>query len=377
MGEPSVRTLLDTVRRHLWREHGRRAVRRAAWLSAATMLVAGTVHWAAVSISVDAVLWVVGLEWASLLASAAWSRPTDADCALWIDRHLGGASAFTTLLDPTPKPQTHAHAQALRWLEQWAAAKVPGVLGSLRERRPSVRVERPLLAMAVCSALALFVLTLAETVPTHDGRASASMGVASRDKSTPSIEVPVAAQLAGEIAHALRSTEAQSEPQRRRAGDAPTAGPMRADDGGTPSAAASPATLPPADAATPQPESRSPGAVDASATTGRGPSAGSVTGHDAGDSPDTRADLGVSRAATGTIAAPRSASTLRLAGAERQADMEQAAGFDESVSTPGGVRPGAVVVAAALPPRAVAAARLSPIETSYVQAWMKATGRSR
>ena len=364
MGEPNVRTLLDAVRRYLWREHGRRAVRRAAWLSAATMLLAGTVHWAALSVSVDAVLWVVGLEWASLLASAAWNRPTDADCALWIDRHLGGASAFTTLLDPTSKPLTLAHAQALRWLGQWAAAKVPGVLGSLRERRPSVRVERPLLAMAVCSALALFVLTLAKTVPTSGGRASAAMEFASRDKSTPSIDVPVAAQLAGEIAQALRSTEAQSEPQRRRAGDTPTAGPMRADDGSTPPAAA-------------QPESRSLGAVDGSATTGRGRSAGSVSGHDAGDSPDTRADLGVSRAATGTIAAPRSASTLRLAGADRQADMEQTAGFDESVSTPGGARPGAVEVVAASPPQAVAAARLSPIETSYVQAWMKATGRSR
>ena len=277
-----------------------------------------------------------------------------------------------------PKPQTLAHAQALRWLEQWAAAKVPGVLGSLRERRPSVRVERPLLAMAVCSALALFVLTLAETCSAYDGRASASMEAASR-RQVDAIDRSARRRPDSPARSRMRCDRPRRRASRSADVPAPRQQPVRRE----PTMAARRRqrrrqrrccrrTLP-----TAQPESRSLGAVDGSATTGRGRSAGSLSGHDAGDSPDTRADLGVSRAATGTIAAPRSASTLRLAGAERQADMEQAAGFDESVSTPGGARPGAVVVAAASPPRAVAAARLSPIETSYVQAWMKATGRSR
>ena len=68
---------------------------------------------------------------------------------------------------------------------------------------------------------------------------------------------------------------------------------------------------------------------------------------------------------------------LALAGGERQADMEQAGGFDESAMA-GGASSSAVVAApAATPPRAVAAVRLSLTEASYVQAWMKATGRSR
>jgi len=377
MGEPSVRTLLAAVRRHLWREQGRLVVRRAGWLSAATMLIAAAAHLIALPIPVDVVLWVLGLEWMVLLASLAWRRPADADCALWIDRHLGGASAFTTLLEPTPNPQTPAHAQALRWLERWAAAKMPAVLGSLREQRPSVGVARPLLAMAVCSALALFVLSLVDTAPTSDRRSSMALNSAPRDQSTPSIEPPVAAQLAAEIASALRSTESADNPRRTGPGDAPTAGPTRADDGSGSPANPSPLTQHPADASITPRDSRSLAAVDAGNLAGAGRSAAAMSGREAGASPDTRADVGVSRPATGTIGKPRSASTPGSAGYERQADMEQAAAFDESVSTSGEARSAARVAAAATPPRAVAGTRLTPVETSYVQAWMKATGRSR
>src|SRR6185369_9154377 len=103
-------------------------------------------------------------------------------------------------------------------------------LRSLEERRPSVRVARSLLAMVVCSTLALFVLSLSDTMPSAARRASAAQAVASGDTSTPSIEAPVAAQLAGDIATALRSTDLPSEPQRRRGGDTSSAGPTRADD---------------------------------------------------------------------------------------------------------------------------------------------------
>jgi len=377
MAEPSVRTLLDAVRGHLWHEHGRRAVRRAGWLSAATMLLAGAVHLVALPIPVDIVLWVLGVEWTVLLASIAWHRPTDAECALWSDRHLGGASAFTTWLEPTPNLQTLANAQALRWLERWATAKVPAALGGLREQRPSTGVARALLAMTVCSALALFVLSLVDTVPTSNQRTGVALNVDPRDKSTPSIEAPVATQLAGEIANALRSTESPGEPRRTRAGAAPTAGATRADEGRGSAATPSPATPLRAEASIAQRDSRSPATVDAGNSAGPGRSAAATSGREAGAGADTRADVGVSRPATGTIAQPRSASTLGLAGAERQADMEQAAGFDESASTPGDARSAGIVAAAATPPRAVAGARLTPMETSYVDAWMKATGRSR
>jgi hypothetical protein len=130
------------------------------------------------------------------------------------------------------------------------------------------------------------------------------------------------------------------------------------------------------DASTAQSDSRSLVPVDGDAAAGRGRSTGAVSGHDAGDSPDTRADLGASRAATGTIE-QRSASTLRGGRGPQQADMEQTAGFDDGVSARGARSGAAVDAAAAAPPRAVAAARLSAVEASYVEAWMKATGRSR
>jgi len=378
MREPGVRTAVDAARRHLWREQVRLAVRRAGWLSAATMLLAAALHLIALPLRVDAVLWLVAFEWATLLASAASRRPSDADCALWIDRHLGGASAYTTLLDAGANAQTPAHAQSLRWLERWAAASVPGVLRSLAERRSTVPVARALTAMAVCSALALFVLSLADTTPTAVRRASAVPPLAAGDASTPSIDAPIAARLSGEIASALRSNDSPGEPQPRGGGDMPTAGATRADAGTGSPPSASPATLLPADASAAQTGSRSLAVGDADASAGRGRSASSTSGRDAGDSPDTRVDPGVSRAATGTIAALRSASTLRGAEGERQADMEQAATFDDTASAAGGARSAAVINApAAAAPRAVAAARLSAVETSYVEAWMKATGGSR
>ncbi|MEO8309838.1 MAG: hypothetical protein ABI520_01595 [Caldimonas sp.] len=377
MGDPDVRTLLDAVRHHLWREQGRVAVRRAAWLSAATMLLAGALHLAALSLPVGGVLWVVGIEWAVSGVMVAWRRPADGDCALWIDRHLGGASAFTTLLEPASNTPTPAHVQAVRWLERWAAAKVPGVLRSLGEQRTSVPVARSLLAMAVCGMLALFVLTLADTAATALRPARPSAGAASNDTATAAARTPVAAQLAGEIANALRSTGSPGEREGQRGGDAPTGGPMRADDGSRSTDAASRVAPLSADAA-PGPDTRSSATLDAGASAGPGRSADAASGRDAGDSPDSRADAGASRAAPGTIAAIRSGSTLRFAGGERQADMEQAGGFDETLSLREGAKPGAMVRgAAATPPPAVAEVRMGLAETSYLQAWMKATGRSR
>ncbi len=376
MNDPVVQNLFDATRRHLRREQGRVAIRRAAWLSAASMLLAGVVHLTVLSVPVGAVLFVVGLVWISMLAWVAWRRPSDSACALWIDRHLGGASAFTTLLDPSSRSKSPAHTQAVRWLEQWAAAKVPGFLRSLGAQRPSVRVSGSLLSMAVCAALALFLLTLPDAVPLSRRQASAASTATAGDNATPPAEAPVTARLASEISSALRSTETPSEPEHKGAGDASPAGATRPDDDSA-SPTPSSATPLPSDASTPR-DSRSIASVDASVAAGQSRSADVVSGRDAGDSPDTRADVGVSRPPTGTIPGPRFGSRERLAAADRRADMDQPADFDDRVSTPGSARPvAAVAVAAATSPPAAQTARLSPTETSYVQAWMKATGRSR
>jgi hypothetical protein len=374
MDDPAVRALLDAVRRHLWLDQGRLAVRRAASLSAASMLLAGAAHLAVRAVPAGAVLLVIGLAWVSMLAWVAWHRPSDASCALWIDRTLGGASAFTTLLDVTSGPQRPGQAQALRWLERWLASKVPEVSRSLGERSPSTRVAAPLLSMTVCAALSLFVLALPGAVPAPRAAGDAASNAVPGAKTGSAAEAPVAARLASELSGALRSAESQVEPARMGAAAASPTAPPRADE-------ASAAAKPSPDAAAPAGRSNAgvaPSADSAGATAaaaGRSADAGSE--RDVGDSPDGRTDPGRSQPSTGTMPL-RSEPKERPATAERGADMERTAGFDDSLSGPGGPGRGTgAMVAAARPPPAADADRLSPTQAAYVRAWMKSTGRDR
>jgi hypothetical protein len=375
MSDSSVQNLLDAARHHLWHDTLRVSVRRAGWVCAASMALAVIVHLVLWPVPVGVLAAAVLLPWLASLAWAASRRPSDADAALWIDRHLGGASAFTTLLDARSGPQTAATAQALRWLEQWTTAKVPEVRRSLGARRSSTHLARSLLTMIVCSALALFVLTLPDAAPPSRRQAVVATASGANDKVTLSSEGPAAAQLASEISSAFRPTETDSEAEREAGRSAPAAGPTSPDERGSPKAP--PASASPGDRSSGR-EAGSGQPVDASATAGAGRSAAAVSGREAGDSADTRADGSVSPAPRGTMPAQGSASRVRLASGDRQADMGQAARFDDSLSVPGSTAARAApAAAAATPPPAVKSALLSPTETSYVQAWMKATGPSR
>ncbi|MEO6896090.1 MAG: hypothetical protein ABI218_05550, partial [Caldimonas sp.] len=62
---------------------------------------------------------------------------------------------------------------------------------------------------------------------------------------------------------------------------------------------------------------------------------------------------------------------------DRQADLTRVAGFEDGSADAGvGSARAALVAAAATPPPAAYAERLSPAESHYVQAWMKASGRT-
>jgi len=110
------------------------------------------------------------------------------------------------------------------------------------------------------------------------------------------------------------------------------------------------------------------------------PSAGTATdsGRDAGNSLDRRADTGISRSPQGTIAVQGYELNARRRSDEMQAAMDQQGSYDEAPPIVGNttVRP-AMALAAATPPTATAASSLTPTETSYVQAWMKASARPR
>ncbi|MEP7138523.1 MAG: hypothetical protein ABI745_02775 [Caldimonas sp.] len=378
---PSVQTLLGGARARLWREEGRRAVRRAAWASAAAVVLVAAAHVSALGVTAHTATALIGAIWLALAAWAVGRRPTDATAALWIDRRLGGASAFTTLLDESSSANRAAPPHALAHLARWAAARVPDAERLLADQRSPTRIAPALLSMGVCIALALVVLALPDARSTLGGPASASdstststpTSVERAQASTPAPDRAAATQVASDLSRALRANESPLDPEQRAAREpAPgPADPARRDGPPPPS----PNLARSGDA----PSSRlasSSAPDEATAAAGSLQPSEKVSGRNAGDSRDERADAGVSRMAGGTMVLKRAgsdASTTR----DRQADMTRVAGFDDS-SAEAVVRAarGALVAAAATPPPATNAARLSPAETHYVQAWMKASGRN-
>jgi MoxR-like ATPase len=191
------------------------------------MLLAAAVHAAARPVAVEVVLGDRPPRVGVLAIAAAWRRPSDAECALWIDRRLGGASAFTTLLEPAANAA--AHAPARRWLERWAAAKVPELLGrSARNgrgvRRPSAAVDGGLRGARAVRAEPVDARAIGERARRRWLPSASETAMA-----TSAADPPVATQLAGAIANALRSPgsahEQDEERARQRGGDVASGGP--------------------------------------------------------------------------------------------------------------------------------------------------------
>lgn len=376
MVDSEVRELLGAVRGRLWRGQFVAAARKAMWASAAMMLLAVALHLGARRVPVEAVLMTLFGTWVSLLVWAAWQRPADAACALWADRNLGGASAFTTLLELDKGTQKHAHASALRWLQNWASARVPHGRRLLAERQESMRLSRPLLSLMVCTTLATVVLSMPHTAPAPGPQAAASSPSGIGDAALPGAQPPASAELVGEIANALQSTASRGADERRQSGRASAPGRGRADEGKAPLAARVSTTSPGERADT---ANSSPGTtVDAARTAATAQTTGTGSGREAGDSRDDRSEAGVSRVLQGTIAMQRSMSSARRPTPDMQADMDRLGAYDEDLSMPGSTTMHPVASpAAATPPPAAEAARLTPSETTYVQAWMKASARRR
>jgi len=379
-----VQTLLNAVRRRLWRERCLAALRSCLWGSAGLMLLVAAVHLTVRAVPVTALMLGLALLWLAALAWAAGQRPALPACALWADRELGGASAFGTLLEQDPGNQVHP--PALRWLEHWAATRVPQAMHQLAQRPGSARWSRALLSLGVCASLAALVLMLPGRTPAARPRpasavlpAELALGLAD----STAAEASDAARQLNDIAGALRSSAAQALSERREPGPAPQ-------PGKTPDAQASARAQ--ADAVpNPANASAAPASPALQAGVGvmppAGAGAGDASGREAGSSPDTRgpldsqearADAGGARPRQGTMTT-QSALGGRAAPREMQADMDRLASYDAaSPALPGAAALTAGVAAAATPPAAVAATELSPTETSYVQAWMKkASERTR
>lgn len=405
---PEVQGLLSEVRRRLWRVQLVAAARLALWGSAGLMLLAVVLHLSARQVPAGAVLMVITALWVLMLAWAGTRRPADAACALWADRHLGGASAFTTLLETALRAQAARHPQAtqnlqatqnpqaVQWLESWATARVPAGLRRLAEHRDAAPLSRPLLAVLVCAALTAAVLSLPTLAPTLQQQAAASSPSGKGDPQTPQApqtpQTPAQADAdtakgVDRLAAALRAASLQqpAEPSQalRETGQAQAAAPDKV-DGATPAAQAAarptaepaPRSLPPSGttAGAAGPTAALPAATPPAPGTGN--SAGAGTGNEAGDSRDARGDMAVSPAPRGTM--PQARSMPWPGPAPRQADRASLGSYEGDASTPGAASmPALAAAAAATPPAARDAPRLSPAETSYVQAWMKANAQRR
>jgi len=377
MNSAPVQALLDAVRRRLWQARLMTAFRFALWASTGLSMAVVTVHLALVPVAFGSLALALAALWTLALAGAAWQRPGAAACALWADRHLGGASAFTTLLETDAGTVTHV--RALRWLEDWTAARVPGAMQLLAQRKAPPRLARPLSSMVVGLALAGVVLQLPGPAPSPPAAAVAAAPSAVARLPTAAAEAPAA--LVSELSRALHATEASGAPERRQTEAAAAAGPVKPDAGQSPPPSQARDTSPAGQPATPpapkQPaDSAASAATEADATGAARTSQASVAGggREAGDSRDGATGMGVSRVLQATLPMPRSGAGIRPSSARSQADMERAAAFDDQALPPDAATAGlAARPAAATPPAASDAVRLTPTETSYVQAWMRAS----
>lgn len=378
-----MRQLLDAVRRHLWRSRFHLAARRAAWASAGTLALAAALHLARPVPGPGAWLALVAVVWTAALAWAAAGRPRDADCAAWADRRLGGASAYGTWLETRAGGGRPDPSEALRWLQRWAALRAPHCLAELDRVPPGAGLGRPLAALAVCAALAALVQALwtgpAPARPVVAGPLGASDRHASAQAPAPVAPALEPMSLQHEVTRVLRTARSDAGPG--AGARTPTAGPSRdGDRAGVPPVPPVAADSPkvgagPAAPATAVDPVAVPGAGGPRSPQGRAGGAG----RDVGDSPDGRAAVGVSRGPGVPRAVPRSAAAGgATAAAPRRVDLDQAADpFAAAAAQPGPGSGGPTVVAAATPPTAAGGLSLSPTETTYVQAWMKANARRR
>jgi len=375
MNNTIVESLQIAVRRRLWREQFVAAARRALWGSAGMMLLAVVVHLAARPVRVDAVLLVIIALWTLMIAWAGLRRPSDSACALWADCHLGGASAFSTLLEMREGMQAVPNAQAVQWLEHWAAARVPHSLRLLGGRHESARLSRPLLCVLVCTALATIVLMLPGTAPSTRQELAAPSPASGADRLRDA-EPLASVELVSALASALRSADSRRATGRHDDNQTSAAWTGKR-DGGSGSRMTPLGTALPGEPTTPGGPPLDP-AGGVAPTAGAKQTSGGASGRDAGDSHVDRADAGVSQVPRSTIQVQRRESSERLPSPERQSDMDQLATFDEGLPmrrrATDRADPG---LAAATPPPATDAAPLTPTKAAYVQAWMKASRQRR
>jgi hypothetical protein len=373
MDAESVPALLTAVRRRVWRDRFGAAARIAAWVSAGFMLAAVVIeHLGNRSVRASELAIVLAGVWFSAGVWAASRRPSIALCALWADRHLGGESAYSTLLEVRSEKQS-TDTSAARWLEQWASARVPNAKRLLAERRRSMQLARPLIVFLVSGAFAAVLLSLPGPDTSSSSRRDAPPGSDSVDSRTaapaPLASTEVARELATELQSATRRNSSAGghmptagSPAASSSADAPTAAVADRGRHGKPIERPAAATTP----------SQSIG--DASQPSVRAPATGAGSGREAGESRDLHTSAGMSRALAGISSINKRASAAPGRATDKRADMAELGTYDDLRAHTATVRAETRPLPATSPPVDHSAVSLSPTQAAYVHAWIKASG---
>jgi hypothetical protein len=330
------------------------AVSFAAWVTVAVALVAMALHLVVRPVSPAAFALAISISSVAAILQAAFTRIRASECAAWADRFLGGSSAYATYLECSATLDRRQDNPALHRLVEWIEQAAPRSLEQLRSIPPQAGVLKPV-------AVALVAVTLAAVLLQVPVRPHAAVTSAS------SVESGATAQL-GPDTPELASTARVDE-------DAPAA------DGARPRKARNEETgregqvLTPVleDERTTPEEVKAAGEAQGAADAKRAASGG----RDAGDSPDTAADTGLSEAWQGAMA-----STLRsLSEPPVQAtrtDSTRAADFSADTIANGSARAvDAITPAPAAAPEARRAVRLGPAEQAYVRAYFAGSGATQ
>jgi hypothetical protein len=373
--DPAQR-LLYAVRHRLWRAQFAGALRFALWCSAVSMLVfAAVAHLAQVAVSLQYILLSLAAVWVSLSAWAVLQRPSQADCALWADRHLGGASAYSTLLEMRGAAKLRQRTEALRRLEQWAAAHALRARKLLAAQREPAYLLRPFFSMLLAAGIAGLLLKVPGVAPTARPDVAASPKSTAAEGATADGPPLVSPRQGNELAKALRLAASRDAHDGVRQQQGTTGGPGTSDETG------------PANTASRSGATSATRTFDREASVTRGTDApatyrssgsGAGLGSAAGDSRDERASVAGAGAPSGAIKLHLRESGAKDATTAKQADMMQPGLFDHELRSSAEPRSRIDRLALpATPPTAASNDTLAPAEAAYVEAWLKTTAERR
>jgi hypothetical protein len=372
---PEVTRLLEAVRRRLWAGEFARAARLAAWSWSALIAVAALLHawrgWPGLGQTAAVGATVVGL----LALLALLRRPGTPSAAAFADRHLDGATAYSTLLESRLDASDATTREAVERLERWAVDRVSRSMALLQDSTMD-RSHWPLRACAVALLATALAVVLFETATTRSSTRDASMS------SLPDETMPIGDQSLLDLLEQPDAAEAVDAQEAPAAGSAPSrdtglaasdAAPASRIETATPEAA--PATG--ASSANPSLGAPSPDAtaaqVTADASASGNPS--SAAGRSAGTTRDPR------RPGVGTDTSVASAVQWQAgpAGNPASSDVRANANRVTTYLAEGhawAASP-AVHVPAAGPPAGLLEAAPPPADAAYVDAWRRRLEDSR